>query len=155
MRFVTNVTYNGILSVTQHTGSYTYSLHMYMKKPIPFKKLFLLFIVVCMGTRLLMSYIAKSIRGKYLQLMGYLMAVPAFGFAYIYMTGSRNKGRFGQKAWWNDLRPIHAVLYGLFAWNAINKRSNSWMFLFADAIFGLISFLIHYYSNGDIQKMYA
>jgi hypothetical protein len=126
-----------------------------MKKPIPFKKLFLLFIVVCMGTRLLMSYIAKSIRGKYLQLMGYLMAVPAFGFAYIYMTGSRNKGRFGQKAWWNDLRPIHAVLYGLFAWNAINKRSNSWMFLFADAIFGLISFLIHYYSNGDIQKMYA
>ena len=132
---------------------YTYSLHMYMSKPVSFKELFLLFIFVCMGIRLSMAYLAKRISGKYLQLMGYIMTVPSFGFAYIYVTGSRNKGRFDQKAWWNDLRPIHSVLYGLFAWNAINKRSYSWIFLFADAIFGLISFLTHYYSNGKIQKM--
>ena len=128
---------------------------MYMSKPVSFKKLFLLFIFVCMGIRLSMAYLAKRISGKYLQLMGYIMTVPSFGFAYIYVTGSRNKGRFDQKAWWNDLRPIHSVLYGLFAWNAINKRSYSWIFLFADAIFGLISFLTHYYSNGKIQKMYT
>ena len=134
---------------------YTYSLRMYMSKPVSFKELFLLFIFVCMGIRLSLAYLAKRISGKYLQLMGYIMAVPAFGFAYIYVTGIRNKGRFDQKAWWNDLRPIHSVLYGLFAWSAINKRSDSWVFLFADAIFGLISFLTHYYSNGKIQKMYS
>lgn len=134
---------------------YTYSLHMYMSKPVSFKELFLLFIFVCMGIRLSMAYLAKRISGKYLQLMGYIMTVPSFGFAYIYVTGNRKEGGFGQKAWWNDLRPVHSVLYGLFAWNAINKRSYSWIFLFADAIFGLISFLTHYYSNGKIQKMYT
>ena len=126
-----------------------------MSKPVSFKKLFLLFIFVCMGIRLSMAYLAKRISGKYLQLMGYIMTVPSFGFAYIYVTGNRKEGGFGQKAWWNDLRPVHSVLYGLFAWNAINKRSYSWIFLFADAIFGLISFLTHYYSNGKIQKMYT
>jgi hypothetical protein len=128
---------------------------MYMSKPVSFKELFLLFIFGCMGVRLLLVYAAKNISRKYLPIMGYIMSVPAFGFAYIYMTGGRDKGRFGQKAWWNDLRPVHAILYGLFAWNAINKRTDSWKFLFADAILGLISFLIYHWSNGDIQKMSA
>ena len=126
-----------------------------MNNSIPFKKLFLLFIFGCMGARLLMAYTAKRINGKYLPIMGYLAALPALGFAYVYISGNRKEGGFGQKAWWNDLRPVHSVLYGLFAWNAINKRSYSWIFLFADAIFGLISFLTHYYSNGKIQKMYT
>jgi len=126
-----------------------------MNNSIPFKKLFLLFIFGCMGARLLMAYTAKRINGKYLPIMGYLAALPALGFAYIYISGNRKEGGFGQKAWWNDLRPVHAILYGLFSWNAINKRAGSWKFLFADAIFGLISFLTHYYSNGKIQKMYT
>jgi hypothetical protein len=128
---------------------------MYMSKPVSFKELFLLFIFGCMGVRLLLVYAAKNISRKYLPIMGYLAALPAFGFAYIYMSGGRDKGGFGQKAWWNDLRPVHAILYGLFAWNAINKRADSWKFLFADAIFGLISFLIYHWSNGNIQKMYS
>jgi hypothetical protein len=128
---------------------------MYMIKPVSFKELFLLFIFGCMGVRLLIAYAAKRMNPKYLPIMGYLAALPAFGFAYIFMTGGRDKGRFGQKAWWNDLRPVHAVLYGLFAWNAINKNADSWKFLFADAILGLISFLIYHFSNGNIQKMYA
>jgi hypothetical protein len=128
---------------------------MYMSKPVSFKELFLLFIFGCMGVRLLLVYAAKNISRKYLPIMGYLAALPAFGFAYIYITDGRDNGRFGQKSWWNVLRPVHAVLYGLFAWSAINKRTDSWKFLFADAILGLISFLIYHWSNGDIQKMYA
>jgi hypothetical protein len=108
-----------------------------------------------MGARLLMAYTAKRINGKYLPIMGYLAALPALGFAYVYISGNRKEGGFGQKAWWNDLRPVHAILYGLFSWNAINKRAGSWKFLFADAIFGLISFLIYHWSNGNIQKMYT
>jgi len=134
---------------------YTYSLRMYMSKPVSFKELFLLFIFGCMGARLFLVYAAKNIIRKYLPIMGYLAALPSFGFAYAYITGGRSEGAFGQKTWWNDLRPVHAVLYGLFAWNAINKRAGSWKFLFADAILGLISFLIYHWSNGNIQKMYT
>ena len=125
-----------------------------METPVPFKKLLVLFIIGCMGTRLLLAYTAKNININYLPIMGYLLTIPAFGFAYVYISGTRKEGAFGQKTWWNDLRPIHALLYGLFAWNAINKKTNSWIYLFIDAMVGLISFIVHHYSNGDIQKLF-
>ena len=68
--------------------------------------------------------IAKTVDVKYLQLLGYLAIIPAIGFSYIFLTGSRKTGIevFGSKIWWNKLRPLHAILYGLFAYNAINKN---------------------------------
>ena len=86
-----------------------------------------------------------------------MSALPCISVSLTHIHDRRTETRedFGQKAWWNDLRPVHAILYGLFAWNAINKRAGSWKFLLADAIFGLISFLIYHWSNGNIQKMYS
>ena len=48
---------------------------------------------------------------------------------------------------------VHALMYGLFAYNAINKNPNSWVFLLIDVILGLISFLIFHYINGDFSKI--
>ena len=66
--------------------------------------------------------------------MGYLALVMAAGFIYIFLTGSRKTGMetFGDKIWWNDLRPVHALMYGLFAYNAINKNQKAWIFLLID-----------------------
>lgn len=74
---------------------------------------------------------------------------------YIYLTGSRQTGVevLGDKIWWNNLRPLHALLYGLFAYNAIKGNPNSWIFLFLDVIIGLISFLTYHYINGDFRKL--
>jgi hypothetical protein len=76
--------------------------------------------------------------------MGYLALLPAIGFMYIYLTGSRQTGAevFGDKIWWNDLRPIHALLYLLFSYNAINGNKNAWVYLLIDVLIGLNSFLI-------------
>jgi len=103
----------------------------------------------------LIAYLAKIININYLPLMGYLAILPAVGFTYIFLTGSRKTGAevFGGKIWWNNLRPIHAILYALFAYNAINKNPNSWKILLADVILGLIAFIIFHYSNGDFAKM--
>jgi len=111
------------------------------------QKRFLLFLIGCIGSRSLLVLIAKYIPIEYLPIMGYIALVPTIGFIYIYLTGSRKTGGevFGDKIWWNDLRPIHSVLYGLFAYSAINKNKYSWIFLLIDVIFGLISFLIHHY----------
>ncbi|NDC31478.1 MAG: hypothetical protein EBZ58_11180 [Bacteroidetes bacterium] len=100
-----------------------------------------------MGTRFGFVYIAKNIDVKYLHLLGYLALLPAIGFTYIFFTNSRQTGAevFGDKIWWNNMRPIHAILYGLFAWYAINKNNNSWIFLLFDVIIGLISFLSHHF----------
>jgi hypothetical protein len=112
---------------------------------------FLMFLIGCIGTRSLFVIIAKYINTKYLKYLGYLALLPAIGFMYIYLTGSRKTGAevFGEKIWWNDLRPIHSMLYFLFAYNAIKCNKQSWIYLLADVLLGLISFLIYHYINGD------
>jgi hypothetical protein len=115
-------------------------------------KRFLLFLIGCLGTRFLFVYIAKTVSTEYLPYLGYLALLPAVGFFYIFFTKSRQTGAevFGEKIWWNDLRPVHGTLYALFAYNAINKNTYSWVYLLVDVLIGLSSFLIHHYSVGNI-----
>jgi hypothetical protein len=115
----------------------------------------LMFLIGCIGVRSLFVIIAKYVNTHYLKYMGYLALLPAIGFIYIYLTGSRKTGpeTFGEKIWWNNLRPIHSMLYFLFAYNAINGNKQSWIYLLVDVLFGLISFLIHHYVNGDFFKL--
>jgi hypothetical protein len=104
---------------------------------------FLMFLIGCIGIRFLFVIIAKYIDTKYLKYLGYLALIPAIGFIYIYLTGARKTGAevFGEKIWWNNLRPIHSILYFLFAYNAIIGNKQSWIYLLVDVLFGLISFL--------------
>jgi hypothetical protein len=119
------------------------------------QKRFLLFLIGCIGTRSLFVYLAKIANTTYLRYLGYLALLPAIGFFYIYFTGSRQTGAevFGSKIWWNDLRPVHGLLYFLFAYNAIIGNKSAWIYLLVDVIFGLISFLVFHYYNGDFAKL--
>jgi hypothetical protein len=119
------------------------------------QKIFLLFLIGCIGVRLLFVVIAKEINIKYLKYLGYLALLPAIGFMYIYLTESRNTGvgAFGEKIWWINLRPIHSILYFLFAYNAIIGNRHSWIYLLADVLIALISFLINHYIDGDFSKL--
>ena len=116
----------------------------------------LLFLIGCIGVRSLFVIIAKYTNTKYLKYLGYLALLPATGFIYIYLTGSRKTGVgvFGEKIWWNHLRPIHSILYFLFAYNAIIGNKQAWIYLLVDVLIGLISFLIHHYVNGDFSKLF-
>jgi hypothetical protein len=115
----------------------------------------LLFLIGCIGTRAMFVVIAKYINVKYLKYLGFLALLPAFGFIFIYLTGSRKTGpeTFGDKIWWNNLRPIHSILYFLFAYNAIIGNKKAWIYLLVDVLFGLTSFLIHHFENGDFTQM--
>ena len=116
---------------------------------------FILFLFGCIGMRLFFVIIAKNVSIKYLQYLGYLALVMPIAFMYIYLTGSRQTGPevLGDKIWWNNLRPLHALIYGLFAYNAIKGNPNSWIFLFLDVLIGLISFLTYHYIKGDFRKL--
>ena len=121
------------------------------------QKRFLLFLIGCIGTRSLFVYLAKNATEKYLMYMGYLALLPAIGFLYIYFSGARKTGAevFGEKIWWNNLRPIHSALYFTFAYNAINGNPMAWIYLLIDVIIGLLSFLGHHFYNGDYKMLYA
>ena len=119
------------------------------------QKRFLLFLIGCIGVRSILVLLAKNASVYNLKILGYLALLPAIGFIYIYLTGSRQTGAevFGEKIWWNSLRPIHATLYLLFAYNAINGVKSAWIYLLIDVILGLISFLVHHYKSGDFAKV--
>ena len=120
------------------------------------QKRFILFLVGCIGSRFLLVYITKTTNKTILTFLGYLALLPAIGFFYLGFTGSRKTGAevFGDKIWWNNLRPIHGLLYSLFAYNAIIGNQNAWIYLLVDVLFGLTSFLFFHYYNGDFNKLF-
>ena len=119
------------------------------------QKRFLLFLIGCIGVRSILVLLAKNTSVYVLKILGYLALLPAIGFIYIYLTGSRQTGAevFGEKIWWNNLRPIHAILYLLFAYNAINGVKSAYQYLLIDVVIGLISFLVYHYKSGDFAKL--
>lgn len=104
----------------------------------------MLFLFGCMGTRLGLVYIAYNFP-QFLKTMGLLALVPAFGFMYIYFTGSRKTGpeTFGDPIWWNNLRPVHGILWFTFAYMAINGMKDAWKVLLADVLLGFVAYLYH------------
>lgn len=123
------------------------------------QKRFILFLGACIVVRLLFVIIARYIainNIKYLPYLGYIGLIIGFSFLYIFITDSRKTGFevFGDKIWWNKLRPVHALLYLLFAYSAIIQKSKkSWIYLLVDVIIGLIGFLLFHYMNGDYKKL--
>jgi hypothetical protein len=109
-------------------------------------KRILLFLIGCVGTRLALVYIAKTISLQYLPILGYVALLPAIGFMYFFISGTRTTGPevFGDKIWWNNLRPVHAILYALFAYYAIQQSRNAWLILLADVIIGIVAFVRHH-----------
>ena len=110
------------------------------------RKRFLLFIFGCLGLRILFVIISKNIHKKYLPYLGYLALIPAFGFMYIFLSGTRKFGFEvgGERIWWNKLRPIHSILYFLFAYSAITKKNFAWLFLLFDVLIGFFAFIFHH-----------
>lgn len=111
-------------------------------------KRLLLFLIGCIGMRSLFAYAAKVASVGVLRIMGWLALIPAVGFLYIFVTGSRKTGAevFGEKIWWNSLRPIHSVMYFAFALLAISGLHGiAWKVLAADVVLGLSAFLVNKY----------
>jgi hypothetical protein len=119
------------------------------------QKRFLLFLIGCIGVRTGIAVYAKYASTTMLTIMGYLALLPAIGFMAIYLMGARKTGAevFGERIWWNDLRPVHAALYFAFSYMAINKNRNAWIALIVDAVIGLMSFMTHHYRAGNIEKI--
>jgi hypothetical protein len=119
------------------------------------QKRFLLFLFGCIPTRLALVYLAKNISINYLPILGYITLIIGISFAYLFLSGTRQTGVevFGDKIWWNNLRPIHATFYLIFSYYAINKMREGWIYLLVDVIFGLFSFLIFHYINNDLKNL--
>jgi hypothetical protein len=120
------------------------------------QKRFLLFLIACIGSRVLFAVAAKNASTAVLKYLGYLALLPAIGFTYLFVTGERKTGPevFGGKIWWNCLRPVHALMYFIFSYSAITGNRNAWIFLLVDVFIGLTAFLFHHYIEGNFGKLF-
>lgn len=79
--------------------------------------------------------------------MGYIALIPGISFILIYTFNLREKGlessEKDNKIWWNDIRPIHGMLYILFGIAAISRWKFCYSILLADVLVGLTVYLIH------------
>lgn len=108
-------------------------------------KRYLLFLCLCIPTRALFAYLAK-VKIKWLKIMSIPVIIIALSWIYLFLSGKRKVGAetFGEKIWWNKLRPVHAVFYLTFAILALMGNHNAWIILAVDVLFGLISFLLYH-----------
>ena len=95
---------------------------------------------ICIAVRTIIAYAAYLATTPYLRYMGIVAILPAMGHIYLFFKDTRKNGAFGGKLWWNPVRPIHGVLYGLFAYNAIQGNHQAWVYLLLDVMIGLLAF---------------
>lgn len=105
----------------------------------------MLFLFGCMGTRLAVTWLAWRANDPRLYAMGLVALAISAGFFVIWATGIRPTGpeTFGERIWWNDLRPVHGALWGLFAWMALHGNSDAWKVLLLDVSIGFAAWLQH------------
>ena len=108
---------------------YVLILYMYNIKRIA------LFLIGCLGTRFAIIFI----QNKYFNIIKMLIGI---GFLTIYLTDSRKYGleTFGDPIWWNDVRPIHGILYLISGITASNIP------LIIDLIFSILFYIYHMYN---------
>jgi hypothetical protein len=116
-------------------------------------KRFLLFLIGCMGSRLAITWLAYYIsvrnpKPRAMVIMGAIAIVISLAFFYIYLTGSRKTGAevFGDRIWWNALRPVHGILFAVFGILAITGHhiDHAWKILLLDTCIGLVAFSLHH-----------
>lgn len=103
----------------------------------------ILFLGGCIIIRLYLAYYVKNANKQQLKEISNLLLIPALGFLFIYLTGARKTGSetFGKPIWWNDLRPIHSLMYFTAAYMAYQSDNNAFKPLLIDVIIGLSAFL--------------
>lgn len=106
-----------------------------------------LFVFGCLGTRFLFMYLSKISKPKYLPIYGIIGLLIGLGLFYNYIFKTRPTGMEssakGNRIWWNNLRPLHGILYLLFAYYAINKNKNAYIFLLIDLIVAIIAYIAY------------
>jgi len=111
----------------------------------PETKSILIFLLLCLPARIyIASYAKQNPKNKLLPILGLFVS---FNFFYIYFNKLRKYGieTFGKPIWWNNLRPVHAILYFCFAYSSYMKSENAYKFLAADAAIGLAAFLKNHF----------
>lgn len=106
------------------------------------------FLIGCLGTRLMLTFLAKYVGQKNREKIAYITMFISVTFITLYLFDLRKTGAEAEGLiWWNKLRPIHGVMYFLFSIYTFKKEKFSWIFLLIDTILGFIFWYLKYYKD--------
>jgi hypothetical protein len=89
-----------------------------------------------------MAYFLKP---KNVYYMSFPAAIICIGFLVSYIKYKPGDlGIFDGNVWWNNLRFIHGIIYGVFAYLAYTHNKHAYIALLIDVIVGIIAFLLNY-----------
>ncbi|MBI96702.1 hypothetical protein CL656_06125 [bacterium] len=109
------------------------------------KNISLLFLL-CILIRLLLIYLSLlSYETKYNILFSILYLFFGLGELYQYISKHRKIGGFGQKIWWDYLRPIHGIIFLISSFLIYNKNNSVKYLLIFDTLIGIIGHIYNYY----------
>ena len=98
---------------------------------------------VCIIMRLLLVYGATRLEDHSgdVAAAGRAAALVSVGFLVAFATrrSAFESSQPGGRVWWNHLRPLHALLYGAFAWGALVRGESWWGILALDVLIGVIA----------------
>lgn len=101
------------------------------------------FLLGCVPVRAFFIYIAYAYPSY-----AYYLAFPAIaiGLAFIILRVA-NLRQTGfevnhERIWWNNLRPVHGLLYLTFAYLALQKNPLAYVALVIDLVFGVFAFTV-------------
>lgn len=122
------------------------------------QKRFLYYLLFCIGTRMVLTILAKNLTKEKVKYMSFITLVMGLGFLYIYAFGSKRADNqlewANAKIWWNDYRIIHGILYTSFSILGILKINKAWILLGLDTLLGLILFLHYHYISGNYESLF-
>lgn len=120
------------------------------------QKRFALFLGLCIPIRVAFTILAKYIPIRFLPLLGVPFLIFGLGITTIYITGSRRNGAetMGAPIWWNSLRPVHGLLYLVFAIGAFCRNRDSWLLLLIDTLIGFVAFWSYHITKNNLTKLY-
>lgn len=100
---------------------------------------------LCIFLRFLLAYlvfVTYNNSYRYILITFYLLA--ALGLLYHYLNKKRKIGAFNNIVWWDDLRPLHALLFISTSILLYIKNPYSYILPFTDTIIGLIMYLLNH-----------
>jgi hypothetical protein len=107
------------------------------------------FLVGCIGTRMGAAIVARNmIANRPIVKEGMILAASAIAaFLLFHFIFGTRKYAFEANGlvWWNNMRPLHAMLLIQFAKWAGEDHPDAWKFLMADAVLGLYFWLNNTY----------
>jgi hypothetical protein len=111
------------------------------------------FLIGCIGFRLFVTYLSYAANDWNLQVIGFVALYPVLYWFYVLFLVEPNTAweKVSNMMWWKNLRPIHMMLWGLFAYLAISKNHMAYVVLLVDTAFGLLAFFVHHWMEGNLK----